>query len=163
MPVILGGISNLSVTGNGNISLHDFLQAVYANGAKGYMDGVSFHPYPASLNEEEIQQNFDIVRSIRSANGDSGTPLWLTEYGTTTTGTVARGKVTEDKQAWWDTHLYWWFHDMPDVAGIFVHTLVEPSGIGREVGFGVIRQTLIPKPAFCRLADARGSTYRCPF
>jgi Cellulase (glycosyl hydrolase family 5) len=66
----------------------DFLLGMYANGAGGYFDALSHHPYeragfpthPCSA-WYQMAQSTPSLRSIMTANGDSAKKIWATEYG----------------------------------------------------------------------------------
>jgi hypothetical protein len=51
-----------------------FLQALYANGIKGFYDGLAIHYYTLTLAAVRA------IRRVQLANGDT-TPLWLDEFG----------------------------------------------------------------------------------
>ncbi len=57
------------VGSNGN-----FLRALYANGIKGYYDGLSVHYYGLTLGAVRA------IREVQTANGDDK-PIWLDEFG----------------------------------------------------------------------------------
>jgi hypothetical protein len=124
-----------------NYGLAPFLEDLYAAGA--VMDGLSIHPYPP-----RTQQAIDAALAVRDAHGDVA-PLWLTELGLSTTGGVdaaTQARVLAD--------LVPRLTARPDVAGVYVHTLIDPVGRrarGPEAGYGVVG-----KPAFCALAATRG-------
>ena len=107
-----------SATSGGNQSPVDFLTAMYAAGAYGYMDAVGIHPYITpnvdpnyadSGRTNTLTQTWDMW-GIMCSNGDSAKQLWATEFGwptktggsgTTTTPTIAAGHL--------DTWLKRWF------------------------------------------------------
>ena len=163
VPVITGGFSNNHVTGSIGISLVDFLESVYRNGGKPYFDGIGFHPYPGGLDTHSSSQmirDINDVRRIRDANGDSAKKLWLTEAGLTTTGTPA---YTEEAQTYLNVRMWRAVKPMTDVAALMVHTLVEPNFDGAAgKGYGIVRQDLTPKPAFCGIAAELKTGYSCP-
>jgi hypothetical protein len=51
-----------------------FLRALYANGIKGFYDGLAVHYYTLTL------ASVRAIRSVQVANGDTA-PLWLDEFG----------------------------------------------------------------------------------
>jgi arabinogalactan endo-1,4-beta-galactosidase len=91
--VLMGGTAPESTDGT-NISRRDFLQRMYAAGAKGYFDAVSDHPYtfprlPADNTDRawsEMSTTANSLRSTMIANGDSGKKIWITEFGAPTGG-----------------------------------------------------------------------------
>jgi hypothetical protein len=67
-----------------------WLQTLYAAGAHGYFDVMNVHPYSAPVLPTDTDvwngwyQMFGTTPSIYSlmvANGDTATPMWITEYG----------------------------------------------------------------------------------
>lgn len=57
-----------------------WLEGLYANGAKGFMDAVAIHPYtnnPPYIDEEYVQK----TREIMGEHGDENLPIWINEYG----------------------------------------------------------------------------------
>ena len=156
MAVITGGLSNLQQSGNGDISLPDFLSAMYSGGAQRWMDAIGVHPYPYSLSPTLFETSMNEVRAVRNAHGDVNRPIWVTELGLTTTGSSSQGAMTEQDQAAGVVKYLRLLEAMPDVKAIIFHTLVEPRGwLGSsEPGYGIVRRDLRPKPAYCALARA---------
>jgi hypothetical protein len=85
--VISGG---LATTGEGSATAYGdlaFLQGMYDAGAKGYFDAFGSHPYaygrspaevdPWGLSLSRVQEQYKVMQ----ANGDSDTPIWITETG----------------------------------------------------------------------------------
>lgn len=65
-----------------------FVQTMYANGAKGYFDALSYHPY--SYDRPFGEQNPNFISPLRSLlqirltmldNGDDLVKIWASEYG----------------------------------------------------------------------------------
>jgi hypothetical protein len=65
-----------------------FLRLLYANGIKGYYDGLAVHFYTLTL------AALRAFRAVQVANGDT-TPLWLDEFGWTTC--YPRKKIEEEQ------------------------------------------------------------------
>jgi hypothetical protein len=89
MPVISGGLfASPPVPGGDGDS--QFLSAMYAAGAKGYMDGIGIHPYPVTSGPTPTfdigvtERTLDRIRAVRSAAQDEATPLYITEMGLST-------------------------------------------------------------------------------
>jgi len=91
--ILSGGLAPQSTDGE-SISRRDFLQCIYAEGAKGYFDAVSDHPYtfprlPADNTDRawsEMSTTTPSLRSLMVANGDASKKIWITEYGAPTGG-----------------------------------------------------------------------------
>lgn len=81
----------------------EFLQRMYAAGAKGSFDAVGFHPYtypllpddPAPWNGWQIMESG--IRDTMIANGDGAKQIWITELGAPTQGGAT--PVTQETQA----------------------------------------------------------------
>jgi hypothetical protein len=161
MPVLLGGLANLHVNDSRGLAMRGFLNSVYANGGKGSFDGLSFHDYSRTLGDALFYKTLGDVLEVRDLYDDRATPLWLTEGGLTTTGAEA---VTEAEQARGLLHQYRVLADRPYIEAVMFHTLLEGERgeLYRGTGFGVVRRTLEPKPAYCALATERGSSFTCP-
>lgn len=166
IPVAGGSMANTGTTNSTQMSLVDFTRAIYREGAKESLDALSLHPYPNSLDMSRITRNLDQVRGVLSEFGDSGKPLWVTEMGLSSKGSGTNFVVTEQEQADGLVAVYRTLSQQPDVEVALFHTLVEPVSKwypdpadprDQIVGYGVLRQDLTPKPAFCALAAVRGA------
>ncbi len=88
---------------NGNISGANFAAQLYAQGAKGFFDGIAYHPYtyPQLASTEAIAggrgwSNMLEVRATMVQYGDGAKPIWITEFGAPTQGP---NSVSEEQQA----------------------------------------------------------------
>jgi polysaccharide biosynthesis protein PslG len=91
---------------NGNITGVDYLTGLYQAGAKGFFDGIAFHPYTYPLLPTQDASGGGgrtrswalmlQVRALMVRNGDGGKPIWVTEFGAPTNGP---GGVSEAQQA----------------------------------------------------------------
>lgn len=107
--VLAGGSMPSDTTGT-KYSPIDFLTGIYANGGKGYFDGLAHHPYcwgaglancPSTYAYwsawSQMADTNPSLRSVMVANGDSNKLIWATEYGAPTSGgTLA---ISEAQQA----------------------------------------------------------------
>jgi hypothetical protein len=101
--VITGGLSPVLETTEREIGAVQFLQQMYANGAKGNFDAVGYHPYswplqpddPASWNGWKMMNQG--IRETMVAHGDAGKQVWITEMGAPTKGGAKA--VSEQAQA----------------------------------------------------------------
>jgi hypothetical protein len=96
-----------AVSSNGNLSPTDFLTQLYAAGGKPYFNAVGMHPYTypamptyyAPWNAwSQLASTPISLRSIMTANGDSGKRIWMTEYGAPTGGPGNVEDSTQDTQ-----------------------------------------------------------------
>jgi hypothetical protein len=130
-----------------------FLRQLYADGIKGYYDGLAVHFYTLSV------AALQYTHEVQLANGDS-TPLWLDEFGFSSCW--PQQKIQQD-QACVTAHLQGVdladiLHStarMPYVAGMVVYTLQNST---RE-DFGVLTTTGARKPAFAALARVLASPF----
>jgi hypothetical protein len=99
--VLVGGLGGTTEK-NGDISGAHFVQLLYANGAKGCFDAISFHPYTYPLlAPDDGTGGWSAMLSVRQtmvANGDADLKIWATEYGAPTNGPNSN-HVTEAVQA----------------------------------------------------------------
>lgn len=161
VPVIGGALAtDLGSTATStSIPVQLFVQSMYDNGARGHMDGLSIHPYPGAMDWWYTYKAMSVTTEVRDANGDS-VPLWITEFGMSTTD-----GWTEAQQALVDSNLLQPLLAYPGVAGVYIHTLIDPTSApatSPERGYGVINANITPKPAYCDIANALHSGYVCP-
>jgi hypothetical protein len=135
-----------------------FLKGIYANGGGGSFDAVSHHPYcwPAMPGDAEgwsawyqMYGTSPSLRSVRSANGDSGKKIWATEFGAPTNG-PAGSFVSEGEQAKMIAKAYsvWRGYDW---AGPLFSYQARDYGTKtdtRENFFGLLHHDFTPKPAY---------------
>lgn len=106
--VIAGGLAPVPTTitnGEGKVlvSAVEYLQGMYAAGAKGSFDAMGFHPYTypllpdnsASWNGWQIMESG--VRNTMIANGDGNKQIWITELGAPTAG--GSNAISQETQA----------------------------------------------------------------
>ena len=102
------------------------------------------------------------MRGVQRRYHDA-TPLWITEVGLSTTGQGQPRPASPTEQARGLVSIYKRLRAMSDVKAIVFHTLIEPRGAPTdpEVGFGVVRRDLHPKPAYCALTRELGPKTVC--
>lgn len=184
MTVLVGGLASEGayndVTCNGkNGSGYDYaawnglnyLQALYANGIRGYFDAVGWHVYNywsgASATEmlaynrcsawSQMASTPISVRSLMDSHGDAGKRLWITETGAPTCVTGATytcvsqaqqaDLVADEARQWksfsWAGGFYW--YDIRDDSG----AVNDP-----ESHFGTVSLTYTPRPAYYAFRNA---------
>ena len=164
LPVVLGGLSNRPRSGRGGDSLSEFLEAVYRHGGRGHMDAIAIHPYLRDRIRPATERTIEQVLAIRRRHDDEGTPLWVTEFGASTTGQVLRERWSEEEQATALVDGYDFLSQVPGVEMFLVHTLLDPplDRSSREAGFGLVRPDGSLRPAYCAFARRlRGAGVRC--
>lgn len=150
-----------------------FLAAMYAAGAKGYMDVVSVHPYPADLStappynpSNGFQAGFDqVLTSVRNAKAAASdtVPLWITEVGMSTPVSHYLGTpVKESQQAQILNLILGICERSPDIQACFFHTLAESSATADNGNdFGLLEfKSLRRRPAWNALQLGEVPRYR---
>jgi polysaccharide biosynthesis protein PslG len=161
--VLSGGLAPESNDGT-NISAVTFLQRMYAYGARGYFDGVGYHPYsypalPSTYASwsgwSQMDQTGPSVRSVMVANGDSGKQIYITEVGAPSGGPWGVGQTSQAaeltqaidaaKATSWigGIYLYTWQDDGTDTSN-------------SEDWFGLLTAAGVPKPAYKAVKNAIG-------
>jgi hypothetical protein len=150
--VVMGGLSPtinfFSITKNPV----DFLNNVYAAGAKGSFDAVAFHPYLFTSNSDarfstgkagSPRALYDGLRAAMNANGDGGKQIWATEFGEATT------KIDDATQAAWIQDFIVTWRGLPGAGPAFIYTTRDRNtGNGNaQDNYGVYRTDWSPKPA----------------
>jgi beta-glucosidase/6-phospho-beta-glucosidase/beta-galactosidase len=151
---------------------YDYLANVYRAGGRGYMDGVSVHPYAvkpypyfvsptASWKRSDGKLDphcfpaLDEVRKTMNAWKESAKPIWLTEVGWPTTATP--GGVSEAVQAQYLTSAFSFVNARSTyLKAAFWYSLrdLTDADSGPESRFGLLRRDFSQKPAFASLAAA---------
>ena len=156
--VVLGGaLSNAEYRGaTPSWRLGDFLSAMYDNGARRWMDGLSFHPYPwgpRSGVPDLFHKTLDTVRATVAAR-DPGRRLWPDEMGAGIS--VADGDFTEAEQSAELLKHYRELDDAPDVDAVVFHALIDDNHWGwlkprNDAGH------VYPRPVFCAFVERFGA------
>jgi hypothetical protein len=161
MPVLGGALAPAlgEETTADHWGMRPFLRGMYAAGARGYMDGISLHPYPGITSEGVAYEAVDQVLAVRDEHSDRS-PLWFSEIGVSST----EFGFTEASQAALLSDFVPRMLRRPEVKGVYVHTLLDPQSIertNREAGYGVMRSPGVPKPAYCSVTTAFGAGQGC--
>jgi hypothetical protein len=150
--VVFGGVSQND---------YSFIEGAYAAGAKGYFDVMAVHPYPGPNPPEAVWHEggrigptaftgFREVRSSMLARGDDK-PIWLTEFGWSTTTTEAWG-VTHAQQADYLTRAYKLLESYPYVAIAYWYNLRnnfwDDDADTWETQLGLMRTDFSHKPSY---------------
>ena len=134
-----------------------FLQKMYAAGAKGSFDALSFHPYQYTL---KFSEGFPIanspmnqviaMRQLMLANGDAAKKIWGTEYGEPMTA------ADDATQAAFIKDLLTKWQEMPYAGPIMIHTTRDRNtgSSDPEDVFGVYRTDWSAKPSQQVISDA---------
>lgn len=159
--VISGGLAPATTDGT-QYSPIDFLKAMYADGAKGSFDALGFHPYsfPATPDTYEpwsawsqMDQTNPSVRSVMASNGDGGKKIWITEYGTPSSGPDGVGEAAQSTalvQAVDQARKASW------IGAIYLYTWVDRGSTAADNGdeYGLLTGSGVQKPAYHAVASA---------
>ena len=147
-----GNIKGVSQTAS------DFLTAMYAAGAKGYFDALSYHPYGTTLpfssgadvNNAALQQ-IQALYATMVANGDGGLKIWGTEYGNATVPVIG---VTETEQAQFlqDFVTAWTRLSFTGPAFVYTAQDIHTGLLNAEANYGLYNSDGTPKQAALVLA-----------
>jgi hypothetical protein len=176
MPVISGGLFASAVSGPAGVGDAQFLAAMYAAGARRYMDGIGIHSYaviattngaPAHYDVGAVEQTLDRIRVARARARGDGTPIWITETGVpTAAGQGSPVAASEAQQAADLLAIIRLVERDDDIRVLIIHRLVDPpressGAIGSEPGYGVFRSDGAPKLAACELSAQLHGSLRC--
>lgn len=164
---VLAGGSMPSTTGGGSYQPVDFLTGMYQNGARGYFDALTHHPYcwssmfncPTAFATwsawSQMQDTSPSLRSVMTANGDGNKQIWATEFGAPTGGDNREGSppVSESQQAQMLTDAYTLFNSYTWAGPLFWYTYRAPCNeytdpTDPECYFGLVNSNYSPKPAY---------------
>jgi hypothetical protein len=126
----------------------NFLERMYANGAKGSFDAVSHHPYTGGAGPTgthrcnawfEMAGSSPSILSILAANGDQGKKIWATEFGTDLawvggSETAQASQISEAMRLW---RSYSW------AGGLMVYSYHQDIE-----GFNLVRSDWTQRPAW---------------
>ena len=145
---VVGGVLGAGISFGGlTINPVSFLKQMYAAGAEGYFDALSFHPYQnktkfsAGYNANYPLQQLQAMRDLMNLNGDSNKLIWNTEYGLPTT------KVSESTQAAFVQDLLNTWSGLTGVGPMFFYTTRdrEANSKDSEDNFGLFHYNWTPK------------------
>jgi polysaccharide biosynthesis protein PslG len=168
-----GGLLDWLRPGNGTgVGPVEWLGQIYANGGRGFFDGVAHHPYcwPAMPGQVEAWSAWHqmygsdpSLRSLMADNGDGAKAIWATEFGVPTDGpsgthvseSVQASMVAKAYRVW---RGYGWGGPLFTFSG-------RDRGTNRSTNqnfFGLVRRDFSRKPAFgaYRKAAARAAARR---
>lgn len=156
---VIGGVLGSTLTwGNYTTNPVDFVQQMYADGAAGSFDALSFHPYQntlmfsqgPSVSTESPLSQLTRIRDLMTANGDVSREIWASEYGLPT------GAVGEANQASFIGDFLNTWSTLPYAGPAFLYTLDDRNSADTtdpENTFGVYRDDGTAKPAASVIAQ----------
>ena len=157
--VLAGSLGATTNVAGISVTPQRFLADMYAAGAAGYFDALSYHPYhytlPFSAGAGTANTPLDQVRKLYElmvANGDGDKQIWATEYGTATTPGWG---VTQAEQAALLRDFLTAWSKLSYTGPAFVYTSQDAqTGIlNHEYNFGLFTSDGKPKPAAQVLAE----------
>lgn len=157
--VLAGSLGATTNVAGISVTPQRFLADMYAAGAAGYFDALSYHPYhytlPFSAGAGTANAPLDQVRKLYElmvANGDGNKQIWATEYGTATTPGWG---VTQAEQAALLRDFLTAWSKLSYTGPAFVYTSQDAqTGIlNHEYNFGLFTSDGKPKPAAQVLAE----------
>ncbi|GAY14854.1 cellulase family glycosylhydrolase [Mycobacterium sp. shizuoka-1] len=143
---VLGAVGNIPGVSTSAVS---FVTRMYAEGAHGYFDALSYHPYhyvtpfsQGTLAGEPIGQ-VAAIRALMLANGDGDLKLWATEYGLPTSA------VSAAQQAAYIHDFVVAWQQVEGAGPMFVYTTRDSAtgAFDDEANFGIFTTNWTPKPA----------------
>jgi Tol biopolymer transport system component len=170
--VVSGG---LSTTGDGSPTAYGdlaFLQGMYDAGAQGYFDVLGSHPYSFGNSPDKIDPyGLSLSRVVEQhelmlANGDSDTPVWITEVGWVINASWDLDEheaisVSQEQQAEYLAQTYRKVQqDWPFVKGVFLFNLDfstvtwYPSPEPMR-WYAILNPDGTPRPAYTKLRELR--------
>jgi hypothetical protein len=148
---VIGGVLGWLVSfGSLTVDPVVFLQRMYAAGAAGSMDALSFHPYHYGIKfsagrgvADSPMTQLEAIRGLMVSNGDGGKKIWATEYGEPTSS------VDEATQADFIRDFLTTWRSLPYAGPAYIYTLRDRNtGSGSDADtLGVYRTDWTPKPA----------------
>jgi hypothetical protein len=176
--MIIGGGPSPNTGGyGGTIEDTDFLNGMYAAGAKGFMDALGVHNYGGNAEPERDPgdcgicfRRAEMYRSLMVKHGDAGTPIWATEFGWLMDPGRGLGqydwmKVSAEQQADYVVRSYKYAQkNWPWMGGMLLSNLdasTSPYHQGPEDGlpwFAILNEDYSPRPAWTAFRDMRAAT-----
>lgn len=144
----VGNIPGISVSAAG------FVKQMYADGAHGFFDALSFHPYdyvtPFSQGTgagSPIEQ-VAAIRALMLANGDGALKLWATEYGLPTS------QVSQARQAAYIHDFVVAWQQVVGAGPMFIYTTRDSAtgAFDDEANFGLFTTNWAQKSAAATVA-----------
>lgn len=156
--VLAGALGATTTVGGFTVSPQEFLTQMYASGAHGYFDALSYHPYQYTLPfsagsgiTDAPMEQLQALHAIMTANGDGNLKIWATEYGNATTPVIGvsqtvQAQFLEDFLVGWSKLAY--------TGPAFIHTAQDSAtgALNPENNFGLFTDDGTPKLAAQMLA-----------
>jgi hypothetical protein len=144
---VVGGVLGAGLTmGSLTVNPVDFLQQMYTDGAAGYFDALSFHPYNdtgtfsngAYYANSALDQLKDL-QALMAANGDGDKLVWATEYGESSKDAGGEAQQAAFIQDFLDT-----WSSLNGVGPMFIYSLLDDD---ENNNMGLLTDDYTPKQA----------------
>lgn len=150
--VVVAGALGAGVTsGTSTINPVTFLQEMYADGAAGYFDALSFHPYSDSSDfsagagtVNSPYEELLALRALMDANGDTSKLIWATEYG------IPTNVVSQTTQAQYIADFLETWSSLTGDGPMFIYSLIDNASTG---DYGLFTVNWTPKLAVQVIED----------
>ncbi|HTI74449.1 MAG TPA: hypothetical protein VL634_05595 [Mycobacterium sp.] len=163
--VVGGVVASLFSAGDVTINPQDFVAQMYAAGARGSFDAISFHPYHFTLEFSEsgthpagALNQLEQIRQVMVDNGDGALKVWATEYGLPTSQISTGDVITEEQQAAFIEDFLRTWQTVDGTGPVFIYstrdTLSGDPDIQKNFGFFYTDWT--PKQAALIIAQFAG-------
>lgn len=148
--IVIGGVLGAVKTVPGiTMNAPTFVQRMYAAGAHGYFDALSYHPYhyttPFSqgTDPDSPLEQVAAIRSLMVANGDGTRQVWATEYGLPTSS------VSEAQQAAYIHDFVASWQNVDGAGPMFIYTTRDTNtgSFDDEANFGLFETDWTKKAA----------------
>lgn len=155
--VIAGVLGAVATVPGLSLAPQQFLAGMYAAGAQGFFDALSFHPYnytlPFSAGAGVANSPLEQVQALYAlmvANGDAAKQIWASEYGNATTP----GGIDQTQQAQLLRDFVTAWSKLPFAGPAFVYTAndLNTGYLLDENNFGLFTTDGVPKLAAQTLA-----------
>lgn len=148
---VVGGVVTAGLSwGDVNINPVDFVQTMYENGAAGYFDALSYHPYnydwkfgDGAGNAISAVGQLEAMQALMEQYGDGEKDVWTSEYGLPTSY-VSEAQQAEFIDDFMDT---WSEHE--GTGPMFIYSLIDRNSASTDVEdtWGLFRDDYTPKQA----------------
>jgi hypothetical protein len=148
--VVAGALGSVISFGGITMDPTTFVSDMYADGAKGYFDALSFHPYQESLEFSQGAtvpssplQQLATIYNLMTTNGDGAKDIWISEYGLPTSDVSQQQQANyiKDILDTWKTESY--------AGPIFIYTAQDTNSASTnpQDTYGIYQSDWTPKLA----------------
>jgi hypothetical protein len=157
--LVIGGVVGATQTTPFTLDPVTFVQQMYAAGAHGYFDALSFHPYGnLPFTDRDVNtvlrtpiEQLEAIRAVMDANGDPSLKIWISEYGVSTEGWVTEEEkdAAYQKQYEYLENILTNWKKVNGAGPIFIYTTRDQltGAPGTELNFGIFETDWDAKPA----------------